>query len=49
VRVTGAARASKTWASQKEAVRAAREMLSKNGGGELYIYGDDGRIRERAA
>jgi len=49
VRVTGAARASKTWATQKEAIHAAREMLRKYGGGELYVYGNDGRIRERAA
>lgn len=46
VRRAGAARASGTFETQAEAVARARE-LAKNQGTELYIHGEDGRIRER--
>lgn len=42
----GASRASAVYATQKEAVAAAR-TLARNQGTELYIHGRDGRIRER--
>ena len=34
-------------ATQKEAIDAARELLYKQGGGELSIHGEDGKIREK--
>lgn len=42
----GAQRASKVYNTQKEAVASARERARAEGG-ELYIHGRDGRIRER--
>lgn len=42
----GATRASATYATQAEAVAAAR-TIARNQGTELYIHGRDGRIRER--
>lgn len=33
--------------TQREAIEAAREMLHKQGGGELTIKGVDGRIRSK--
>tara|TARA_R100000365_G_C2730526_1_gene60862 strand:+ start:211 stop:435 length:225 start_codon:yes stop_codon:yes gene_type:complete len=46
VRVAGAERASRTFATQQEAINDAREKAQKQGT-ELYIHGRDGRIRER--
>jgi uncharacterized protein YdaT len=46
VRKAGAAKASGTYKTQKEAVEKARE-IAKNQRTELYIHGRDGRIRER--
>jgi uncharacterized protein YdaT len=46
VRRAGAARASGTYATQKEAVERATE-IARNQKTELYIHGRDGRIRER--
>lgn len=40
-----AARASSLHRTQKEAEQAAREMLKKQGGGELITKGVDGKIR----
>ncbi len=42
----GASRASRTYATQKEAIDNARKR-AKREGAELYIHGRDGRIRER--
>ncbi|WP_366937903.1 DUF2188 domain-containing protein [Sediminimonas sp.] len=46
VRRAGASRASKVYSTQKEAIDSARER-ARSEGGELYIHGRDGRIRER--
>lgn len=46
VRRAGASRASKVFSTQKEAIDFARER-ARSEGGELYIHGSDGRIRER--
>ena len=46
VRRAGATRASGTFGTQAEAIARARE-LAKSQGSELYIHGQDGRIRER--
>jgi hypothetical protein len=42
----GASRASGRYVTQQEAVREARS-LAKAQGTELYIHGEDGRIRSR--
>lgn len=42
---TDASRASSVHPTQKEAIKAAREMLQNQGGGELTTKGVDGRIR----
>jgi len=42
----GAQRASKVYNTQQEAVTSARKRAQAEGG-ELYIHGRDGRIRER--
>lgn len=46
VRNSGAARASRKFETQKEAVEFARDRARKEQG-ELYVHGRDGRIRER--
>lgn len=46
VREAGAARASSTFATQREAI-ARGIQLAKTKKTELYIHGSDGRIRER--
>ena len=46
VRRSGSARASGTFSTQKEAIDRATG-IAKNQGTELYIHGEDGRIRER--
>lgn len=46
IRRAGASRASKVYSTQKEAIGSARERAQSEGG-ELYIHGRDGRIRER--
>lgn len=46
VRSAGSTRASGVYDTQKEAVERARE-IAKNHKTELYIHGQDGRIRER--
>lgn len=46
VRTTGASRASGSFATQREAVARAQD-IAKERGTELYIHGEDGRIRER--
>lgn len=46
VRRAGASRASGTYATQQEAVERGRE-LARRQKTELYIHGEDGRIRER--
>lgn len=40
-------RASSLHGTQKEAQDAAREMLKKQGGGEVTTKGRDGRIRDK--
>jgi len=42
-----AGRASTVHPTQKEAVKAAHEMLKHEGGGELTIIGEDHRIRSK--
>ena len=46
VRRTGAVRASRKFDTQREAIEAARD-IARSQGTELYIHGQDGRIRER--
>lgn len=48
VRSAGAQRASKTFSTQKEAITSARSKAKKQGT-ELYIHGEDGRIRSRSS
>ncbi|MEO8658264.1 MAG: DUF2188 domain-containing protein [Bryobacteraceae bacterium] len=48
VRQTGAARASKVFTNQQEAIKYAKEAAQK-GGAELYIHRSDGTIRERSS
>lgn len=43
----GADRASSKHQTQKEAEKAARDMLQKSGGGELTTKGVNGRIRSK--
>ncbi len=40
-------RASSLHKTQHEAEQAAKEMLKKQGGGELIIKGEDGKIRSK--
>ena len=47
VRRAGATRASRTFATQEEAIEEARE-LARREQSEVYIHGRDGRIRERS-
>jgi hypothetical protein len=46
VRKSGADRITRLFGTQREALEAARDIARKQGT-ELYIYGRDGRIRER--
>jgi len=46
VRKTGSDRATRSFATQREAIAEARK-LARHHGGEVYIHGRDGRIRER--
>ena len=46
IRKAGSSRATKTFTTQQEAIKKARE-IAKQQGTELYIHGRDGRIRER--
>lgn len=48
VRKAGASRASGTFATQKEAIESAKK-IAKNQKTDLYIFGEDGRIRERTS
>ena len=43
----GSQRASSLHDTQREAERAAHEMLKGSGGGELKVKGEDGRIRSK--
>jgi hypothetical protein len=43
----GNKRTSKGFDTQRDAINAAREMIQKQGGGELIIHGEDGKIREK--
>ena len=43
----GAERAASLHDTQREAERAAREMLANSGGGELKVKGEDGKIRSK--
>lgn len=46
VRRTGANRARRRFATKKEAIKAAREIARKQRT-EVYVFGEDGRIRQR--
>ena len=46
VRKPGGRRSSGTFQTQGEAVARAREILRRDGGGELRIAGQDGAIRQ---
>lgn len=46
VKKGGSDRATKIVPTQKEAIEIAKE-ISKNQGAELFIHGNDGKIRER--
>jgi Uncharacterized protein conserved in bacteria (DUF2188) len=46
VRKAGASRASQTFSTQGEAIEVAKK-IAKNQGTELYIHGENGRIRDR--
>ena len=46
VRKAGSVRVTKTYGTQREAIKEARELAKKQKT-ELYIHGRDGRIRER--
>ena len=48
VRSAGAKRASGVFSTQKEAIARGKE-LAKNQGTELYVHGEDGRIRARSS
>lgn len=48
VHSSGAARARKLFGTQQEAIETARE-IARSQGGELYIHGTDGLIRERSS
>lgn len=43
----GAKRAGSVHPTQREAAKAAHEMLESSGGGELKIKGEDGKIRSK--
>ena len=43
----GAERASSLHDTQRQAERAAREMLERSGGGELKVKGEDQKIRSK--
>jgi hypothetical protein len=47
VRKPGANRASVVTDTQKDAVKAARDILRNDGGGELQIRGRNGQIRQQ--
>lgn len=46
VKRSGAERASKHFGTQAEAIQWARE-IAKNQKSELYVHGEDGKIREK--
>jgi Uncharacterized protein conserved in bacteria (DUF2188) len=48
VLTSGASRASNVYATRREAISDARQK-AKKWGTELYIHGEDGRIRERSS
>ncbi|MEV4288585.1 DUF2188 domain-containing protein [Nonomuraea bangladeshensis] len=43
----GSERALHTAATQAEAVERARELLHRDGGGELRVHGTDGKVRDQ--
>ncbi|MFP4052533.1 MAG: DUF2188 domain-containing protein [Phycisphaerae bacterium] len=43
----GATRPSDVHRTQAEAIQEARDMITRNGGGELTIMGADGQIRDK--
>lgn len=47
VKNEGASRASSVHSTQKQAQAAASSALRGNGGGEVFIHGENGQIRER--
>lgn len=48
VRGVGNRRATRVFATQAEAIRAARE-IARNQGAELVVHGADGRIRQKSS
>lgn len=43
----GSARAAAVVSTQKEAIDIARRLSENKGGGDVFIHGKDGRIRDR--
>ena len=43
----GASKASSLHSTQKEAEKAAKDMLKHSGGGELKVKGENGKIRSK--
>ena len=48
VRRAGSSRASGTFETQQEAIERA-QAIARNQGTEVYIFGSDGRVRERTS
>lgn len=48
VRKEGSSRATRTFETQREALAAATDY-ARNQGSEVYVFGDDGRIREHTS
>ena len=47
LRASGSKRASSTFSTKEEAIDVAKKRAREHGS-EVYIYGQDGRIRERS-
>ena len=47
VKQPGAKRASGVFATQSQAVDAAKRTVSRSRSGEIFVHGRDGKIRER--
>ena len=47
VRKESSARASSTHATQADAIKRAKEIVRKAGGGEVIVHGRDGRVHDK--